>query len=412
VRKEVCLVRVQSFCVNLPKILIFGIMFFCALPVGLAASAEERSLTFFNSHTNERETITFKRDGKFLDDGLAKFNHFARDWRRNEQTKMDPEVLDLIWTIYQELGSKQPIKLISGYRSPTTNESLRRRGGGQAKHSRHMTGQACDIQFPDIPLKQLRSSALIQERGGVGYYPGSGVPFVHVDTGNVRYWPRMPRQELALLFPSGHTRYIPADGRPITPADSRLALASLQKRGGELPWALQKRKPTTVLASLGPSSFPSFGLKALKPKPKPSPAATEDAEATVPAGLLKPDSLTQNSGQPPFGQKDEIRLSEEGDEQDDEMLFEPLPIVELLTDTPLAQIEIHEEQRPLFQKVNLLLSAPSLMASTEFENGLQIEDMYAVHRFEGSAISLVQHTLREAAAKRLASAGGTGERRQ
>ena len=37
--------------------------------------------------------------------------------------------------------------------------------------------------------------------GGVGYYPRSGSPFVHVDTGNVRAWPRMTRQQLLALFP-------------------------------------------------------------------------------------------------------------------------------------------------------------------------------------------------------------------
>jgi hypothetical protein len=33
----------------------------------------------------------------------------------------------------------------------------------------------------------------------------------------------MPRNELALLFPKGHTKYIPIGGRPITPADVKIA---------------------------------------------------------------------------------------------------------------------------------------------------------------------------------------------
>ena len=59
-------------------------------------------------------------------------------------------------------------------------------------------------------MKTLRNSALVQEWGGVGYYPTSGVPFVHVDTGHVRMWPRIPRQELAALFPSGKSKYLPS----------------------------------------------------------------------------------------------------------------------------------------------------------------------------------------------------------
>ena len=66
-------------------------------------------------------------------------------------------------------------------------------------------------------MKTLRNSALVQEWGGVGYYPTSGIPFVHVDTGHVRMWPRIPRLELAALFPDGKTNYLPNDGKPITP---------------------------------------------------------------------------------------------------------------------------------------------------------------------------------------------------
>src|SRR6185437_2300384 len=100
---------------------------------------------------------------------------------------------------------------------------LRKTVGGQAKQSQHITGKAIDITFPDVPLKKMRYSALIRERGGVGYYPTSGIPFVHVDTSRVRMWPRMPRYELALLFPNGHSKYIPDDGRPITPRDVKVA---------------------------------------------------------------------------------------------------------------------------------------------------------------------------------------------
>ena len=148
-----------------------------------------------------------------------------RDWRRNESREMDPELIDLIWTLHEELGSKEPVKLISAYRSATTNNKLRRKGGGQAKNSQHIQGKAADIQFPDVPVKTLRNSALIQEWGGVGYYPTSGVPFVHVDTGRVRMWPRIARLELAALFPKGQTKYLPTDGKPITPQDYKLAMA-------------------------------------------------------------------------------------------------------------------------------------------------------------------------------------------
>ena len=161
-----------------------------------ARSDGERSLSFYNIHTKETLSVTYMRGGKRDAEALKKISWMMRDWRKNEATTMDPELIDLIWEVHAELGSKEPIHLISGYRSSGTNEGLRRNGGGQAKNSRHVMGKAADIHFPDVPLKQIRYSGLVRERGGVGYYPTSGVPFVHLDTGNVRHWPRMPRYEI------------------------------------------------------------------------------------------------------------------------------------------------------------------------------------------------------------------------
>ena len=161
--------------------------------------------------------------GQIGDDALARLNTFMRDWRVNQETKMDPVLIDHIWTLHKELGSTVPVHLICGYRTAETNANLRKHGGGQAKKSQHILGKAADITFPDVPVKVLRNSALVWEWGGVGYYPTSGVPFVHVDTGNVRMWPRIPRLELAALFPVGHSKYTPKDGKPITMADYKLA---------------------------------------------------------------------------------------------------------------------------------------------------------------------------------------------
>ena len=187
------------------------------------AAGETRTLSFFNIHTDETTTITFKRDGQFIPAALEQFNLAFRDWRKDEQIKMDPALLDLLWDIHEELGSKVPIQLICGYRSRGTNEMLRKSVGGQASESRHILGKAADVAFPDVPLKALRYSALIRERGGVGYYPTSALPFVHIDTDRVRHWPNLPRYELALLFPGGHTQHRPADGGSITADDVRVA---------------------------------------------------------------------------------------------------------------------------------------------------------------------------------------------
>src|SRR6187401_3553634 len=93
-------------------------------PAAMQASGEKRTLSLFNIHTKESLTVTFKKDGRYDADALKQLNHFMRDWRRDASREMDPDLIDLIWTLHQQLGSKEAVKLISGYRSPTTNESL------------------------------------------------------------------------------------------------------------------------------------------------------------------------------------------------------------------------------------------------------------------------------------------------
>lgn len=188
-----------------------------------AGPANERTISFYHIHTHERLTVTYKRGTQYDPEALKQINWIMRDWRKNEVKEISPATIDLAWEMHEELGSKEPINIICGYRSSGTNEMLRQTRGGQAKASQHITGKAIDITFPDVPLKRMRYSALIRERGGVGYYPTSGIPFVHVDTANVRMWPRMPRYELALLFPNGRSKYVPTDGRPITPGDVQAA---------------------------------------------------------------------------------------------------------------------------------------------------------------------------------------------
>ncbi len=208
-----------------------ALAFMLALVIGTAASvaanAETRALKLYNTHTKERATIVFKRDGKYDKAGLAKVNQFLRDWRRNEPTKMDPKLLDLIWTVYQKTGSNEHISVVCGYRSPATNGALRKRSKGVAKNSQHMQGRAMDFFIPGVPIAELRALGLRAEVGGVGFYPSSN--FVHMDTGSVRHWPRMSRQQLVKVFPNGKTIHVPSDGKPL-PGYAQ-ALASHKLRG-------------------------------------------------------------------------------------------------------------------------------------------------------------------------------------
>ncbi len=195
-----------------------------------SAAAEDRALKLFFTHTGERATIVFKRGGKYDPRGLAQINRFLRDWRKNEPTRIDPELLDLVWEVYRRSGARETIHVVSAYRSPSTNSMLRNRSrsSGVAKHSQHTLGKAMDFYIPGVKLASLRAIAMQMQIGGVGFYPNSGSPFVHVDVGRVRAWPRMSRQELARLFPNGQTLHMPADGRPLP--GYAVAVAQSKKR--------------------------------------------------------------------------------------------------------------------------------------------------------------------------------------
>ncbi|MCO6185037.1 DUF882 domain-containing protein [Rhizobium sp. L1K21] len=205
-------------------------MFLSGLAPNADANAANRSLKLYYVHTGERATITFKRNGKFDKAGLEKLNRFLRDWRRNEPTRMDPRLFDLIWEVYQRTGSNEYINVLSAYRAPQTNSMLRSRSKGVAKNSQHILGKAMDFYIPGVPLKTLREIGLKLQIGGVGYYPTSGSPFVHMDVGGVRAWPRASRQDLVRLFPDGKTMHIPPDGKPLP--GYQAALADYKRRVG------------------------------------------------------------------------------------------------------------------------------------------------------------------------------------
>lgn len=232
---------------------------------------QERTISLYNIHKKETLNIVYKRNGKYVPKAMKKINHIMRDWRRNESTKMDPKLIDLVWSIHSQLGSQKPVHIISGYRSKKTNERLRRKGGGQARNSRHIMGKAADIHFPDVSAKQIRNSALIRERGGVGYYPTSAIPFVHVDTTGVRHWPRLPRLELAALFPNGKTKHRPRRGGPITKKDHAKAMARLSKK--------EKRLIRIARGEI-------------KPDIKPVVAPVQVAKASPPAPVISPSAVT------------------------------------------------------------------------------------------------------------------------
>lgn len=151
------------------------------------AAEPSKLLSFDHTHTGEKLALVYAAGGQYLNDALAKLNRFLRDHYTGDVGVIDPQLFDLLFKVRAELKCSQAFQVISGYRCPTTNSTLRNtRGGGVAKHSLHMDGKAIDVRLPGVPLKELRDAALSLKAGGVGFYPRD--QFVHIDTGRVRSW--------------------------------------------------------------------------------------------------------------------------------------------------------------------------------------------------------------------------------
>ena len=152
----------------------------------LAGPREERLLSLFHTHTQQRLTVPYFADGSYLPDGLATLNSFLRDFRTGDEHAIDPALFDILNDLRLATGARSPFQVISAYRSPRTNALLREKSHGVAMGSLHLQGRAIDVRLADVGTASLRDAALELQRGGVGYY--SGPDFVHVDTGRVRRW--------------------------------------------------------------------------------------------------------------------------------------------------------------------------------------------------------------------------------
>ena len=210
-----------------------GLFLFGANDALQTASAEgdTRTLSFHHVHTGEDITVTFKRNGRYDDAALKKLDWFMRDWRREEvRPAWIPHLFDLLWEAYREVDGSEadPGDLRLSRRRQPTPCCARARPASRSSASTPTARRWISI-FPACRWKKSAIVGLRLQRGGVGFYPTSGSPFVHMDTGTIRHWPRMTHDQLAKVFPDGRTVHIPSDGQPLP--GYALALADVERRG-------------------------------------------------------------------------------------------------------------------------------------------------------------------------------------
>jgi len=163
-----------------------------SLPFASAALAKtiadnhQRSLSFYHTHTDKSLNIVYFDGKSYLPSALSEINQFLSDFRTGDIHPIEIRLLDAIYLLQHQSGVDNKFEVISAYRSPKTNQQLRKTTSGVAKKSLHMQGKAIDIRLRGVRTTTLRDTAIAMKLGGVGYYRRSN--FIHLDTGHVRHW--------------------------------------------------------------------------------------------------------------------------------------------------------------------------------------------------------------------------------
>ena len=149
--------------------------------------SHDHLLLLYNTHTAEHIDLVYRRGEAYIPEALAKLDFFLRDHRTGDVRHFDPRLYDILSDLTASVGRPGgEIDIVCGYRTSSTNESLRAHTTGVARNSLHIQAEAVDLRMPGIDTLKLRKAALALARGGVGYYPHSD--FIHLDVGRVRQW--------------------------------------------------------------------------------------------------------------------------------------------------------------------------------------------------------------------------------
>ncbi|MFH1654474.1 MAG: DUF882 domain-containing protein [Pseudomonadota bacterium] len=158
-------------------------------------------ITIYSYGLNETLDATYRKGDKYNFKELERIVTIFRSRSDNKTHKIDIELIEMLDHL-QDHFNAEAIELISGYRSPNHNNNLRKNGVDAAEFSLHMDGIAADIHIDEVTEEMISEYTKNLKIGGVGLYPAHD--FVHVDTGDVRYWDKPDKKgRLLIAFRKG-----------------------------------------------------------------------------------------------------------------------------------------------------------------------------------------------------------------
>lgn len=152
----------------------------------LRGAGDIRRIKMYSGRTGEKIDMIYWIEGEYIPESMNQIAHFMRDWRTGTSINIDTRAIDIMAASYNLLDVSEPYTMLSGYRSPQTNQMLRQRSRSVARNSLHMRGQAADLRLGSRTVAQMSAAAQSCNAGGVGSYRGSN--FVHMDCGPIRTW--------------------------------------------------------------------------------------------------------------------------------------------------------------------------------------------------------------------------------
>jgi len=152
-----------------------------------------RTIEVVRPASGERAKLLYWRDGELIQSAYQDLCHLMRDVNGKETIAIDPKLFETLWgtqAFVARYGIETPLEILSGYRTPASNQKLREAGVPAARQSLHIEGRAADIRLTNLNAEVLGGLVRSFRQGGVGFYYRSGPRggWIHADTGLNRTW--------------------------------------------------------------------------------------------------------------------------------------------------------------------------------------------------------------------------------
>jgi len=166
---------------------------FDAQVVDLDFWVKPRTLSVIRPASGERSKVLYWKDGEIIDSAYQELCHMLRDVNGKASMAIDPKLIETLWAsqaFVQRYGLDKPLEILSGYRTPASNNRLIEQGVPAARQSLHMSGKAADVRIAGLTEEVLGGLVRSFRQGGVGFYYRSGPKggWIHTDTGLNRTW--------------------------------------------------------------------------------------------------------------------------------------------------------------------------------------------------------------------------------